>query len=1022
MKAKKVTDKMLFSLAEGRILTSYGDFELKKFQPNLVPGKPTLPAVPGGIFDSSIFGSPYSERCDCGFTIGRGNTCEKCHSHINTEEEMLSAVGLIKTPVYYIQTIYMEALNNLINSTFKGSYEFDMDTLYTSFFTYDKENDSLDYFSYSNVENPDFTTLSIEGLIKIFEAYKVNKLESLMELVHTYILVQPVAMRPWSYTYKSWLGTRTLDKHQLNFQYQSLIYISTELINQINLTELSVEDIVYSLAAIRLAITKICDGISGLINTSKASSIRQGFGVRVPNSARGVALADPNLNIDQVSLPIGMCFEIFRDQFVDWTKLNYKLNEEEINYKMINKDPEVTQAFKKFVSESDLYVMINRAPTLYRLGQLVFEVTLNEGSYIGYSLMATTPLNLDFDGDTLAVYEIPQHLREKVKSMLPSHLNKYMKSDKEVIVPKQETLIGLMIATKWDDSEDKSDIIKVDSRDIDKLYDDGKFDSNDIITIDGVKNTYGRFKLSSILGFDITYQITSKNISDIVSKVKQLGDFKDKLHQMQEFGLQISTFESSEDISLEALSKEAERLDKTKYNYNESDITIFGKGEELIEETLPLRDSIKGTKGNISSIVKPQAFHTGDNFVLTSDSLLGSMSMSDYIKLSAEMRKVQQVKVHSLGDSGYLARQIWTAMSKLIYTDMMGNPQRLLTIVPDTDGVRYRNGNPIKVTKGVSTEVDSVIFNEDNIVFKNDLYESMEFKDGHLIGIDFGMQMSEGVTQGILKLKHSGLFISYSAYGLLTAESDCKVRFDENFIYVNEFKFLKSHNFKLVDPNKVEYKKGELIGVNPTLVSPTTNLYLLRKLIKALGSTSTTIKPNTYINLYSVTKGRVEFVDNKVRIGRQVYEMPIESLCLVHEGQEVDEGTKLFTGPLNYQGFVNKYGNIGVDIIFKVFNSELSSLVSIKSILSEFLFKAIHSIETVGNSSIVAFKGVAGAIDNSDDLLTSLTLGYIKKKLSKFIASDSSELGDSTIINVAYQFNGLKLGNMITDTQHLIGK
>jgi len=1011
---KKLTDKMRFDLANGKVVTSYGDFELKKYQPKLLPGKPTLPAVPGGIFDSTIFGSPYLERCDCGFTTGKGNTCPKCHSHINTDEEMLNAVGLIKAPFYFINSLKLDALNKLLDSSFKSTNfaSLDISELYTRFFAYRKDTDELLMSEdVTQLTNPDFTNLSIEGLIKIFEEHKRHKLDELMFLVQRYILVRPVSMRPWSYTYKSWLGTRTLEMHQLNYQYKSLIYISTELVNQINLKDSSAEDLVYSIASIRLAITKIMDGVSDLLHSSKFSSIRQGYGTRVPNSARGVAVADPNLTINQVSLPIGMCYEIFRTQFISWVFLGIKLNEDEVTLKMINKDKEMVALFKKFVSENQLYVMINRAPTLYKLSQLVFEVTLNEGSSIGYSLMATTPLNLDFDGDTLAVYAIPDHLKDKIQQMLPSNVSKYMKSDTEVILPKQETLIGLMIASKWDAANDKSQKIKVSNLEqAQAKYEEGLFDSNDIITIGTQTTTYGRAKLSAILGFPLDYQITDKNISNLVSKLKSMPEFVPKMKELQEFGLMVATYESSSDLSIENLMQSQTKVPKSEMG-DADGIAVYGKSIELIGGVTPLNDSLKGSRAAISSIVNPQMVYVDNAFVLTSDSMLGAMSASEYVRVSAEFRKVQQVKVNSVGESGYLSRQIWTVMSHLVYSDAEAKPKKLLEIIPDSDGTRYANCLPIQVKSGVPVKVDSVIFNSDNFVFKNDLYESMEYKDGHLIGIDFGMQISEGTTQGILKLKHEGGFLSYSAYGLLQAESDCEVLHDSNYIYVNGTKFLKSPKFKFVDPNKKKYKKGDLIGINPTLVSPNTNLYLMMKLLSAMGTTSVYSKPKLHANLYSVTSGVVKLVDNYVEISGHRYYMPDESLCLVYDGQKVGVGTKLFTGPLNYKNFVASHANLGVDVLYKIFVNEMKSFANVKSILLEFLFKAIHYVDVLENGEeAIAFKGITGAIDPNEDLLTSLTMGFIKKKLSGFIASDSSEMGESNLINIAYQFNGVRLG------------
>jgi hypothetical protein len=1013
-KIKKLTDETRYQLADGNICNKLGTFELKKFSEKFVLGTPTLPAVPGGIFDFKIFGSPYPDRCACGGTKTQGKTCPFCQTHVNTYEEALKKIGLIKSPFYFITSVHLLALNQLINKAFKGGYvKLDIRNLYTKFFTYSESTDSLVISDEpSELVNPSYEMLSIEGLIKIFTEHKPQYLNELKEIVQKYIIVRPVIMRPCSYKYKTWLGHRRLDMAQINFQYESLIYLCYYLPQEVDFLRGTVEDVVYTIASIRLAITKIMDAVTDLILTSKASIIRSGYSIRVPDSARGVARADPELTIDQVSIPIAMCYEIFRPEFMDWLFVGFKLNEDEVSYKMVNRDKDMIELFKKFIAESDLYVMINRAPTLYKLSQLVFKVTVNEGSSIGYSLMATTPLNLDFDGDTIAVYKVPEHLKDKVQDMLPSKVGKYIKSDKEVIIPKQETLIGLMIASGQPRNDDSDRFKYIDFSHAEDDWKKGKFTSSDLITIGDKKTTYGLEKLETILGYRLDGPITSKNISDIVTKLKAEPDYVTRMKQLQDFGLEVNTYESTEDISLERLEKDAQKIDKTQYNGLDS-VQIYAKQYELAKKVDPLTDSLKGNTIAISSIVSPQTAFNGRKFEITSGSMLGTITPSEYIRISTEFRKVQQVKNNSVGESGYLSRQIWTAMSKLSYNPMMTKPRKLLKIIPTHDGIRYQNCREIQVHKGEPVEVDSVIYNDGNLVYPNDLYKSMKFADGHLVGVDMGMQMSETVTQGILKLKHAGGYVSFSNYGLLESKGDCEIRHDSQYLYIDGMKFILSPKFKFVDPSKVKYKNGELVGINPTLISPNTNLYLLMKLTRAMGTTQVFAKPILYPELYATVKGTVSFDGDKVVIGGQRYQMPAESLCLVHEGQYVSPGDKLFTGALDYTKFVSKHSDLGLSVLFRVFANEYTSLVDINSILVEFLFKAIHSIviTDTGDEAIV-FRGIRDSIDPSEDLLTSLTFGFIKNKLSKFLASDSDNLGNSPLINVAYQFNGITLGYM----------
>lgn len=1010
MEITKLSDKDILRMSDNNLLTDDRDFNLKKYNPKGRMGVKIMDPFPGGIFDSNIFGSAYRDKCMCGSTTHLGKTCTYCHTHLNSEVEEYVKFGAIKSPIYFIFNTFIEGFNGYLKSTFKSAPRLTQDAIYTSSFAYDVDRDALTFS-----DSTDVTDLSIEGIIKIYSNYKQNKLEDLFRYVHKYILVLPISVRPWAYTYKPWLNKMTLDLSEINYKYKTLIYICNTQFPEINFMSMTFEDMKFTLASFRLGISKIAESINGLVKSSKESSIRSGYSVRVPNSSRLTAVADASLSIDEVSIPVSVVFEIFNNRINTWFKDELKLTETEIADLLVSDRNKVRELVDEYLKSNTLYVMLNRAPSLYKLSQLVFKVTVNKGTYCGYSLMATTPLNLDFDGDTVAVYQVPSHLEASSEHMLPSKLLRYGKNDKEVIVPKQETLMGLMIATKLD--KDISDKVKVNSPELlDEMYDEGKFDSNDLITIGNEVNTYGRFRLSSITGLNINYEIGPNNVSEFVTKLREGSNFVDVMKQIQDICLKIITFENPIDLNLSSLkdrSKEDSELDVDELIGNVSGMEILKHSSEINKLTKKIEGSIKGTPSSVNAIVNRQMINEYGNWEISSKSLIDSVPADEYVKLCTEARKVQQVKVNSIAIAGYLARQLWTAMSPIKFSDSIVDTGNYIKVEVNTDCIRYKGGVEVLCKKGQVYELDSILANDGFSAYKNTITKNQVFKNGSLIGTDFGMQISEGISQGILKLKHEGNYIGIDSNGLIQAlEDNTELKFDIDYLFINGKKYLRGKDMEILDKNKTKYMKGEWIGTNGGLVSIDTNLYYVIKFLGALGSSEAQIKPNLKKNIYTIKSGVVKFEGKKVVIDKYKYPIPDDSICLVYEGQEVDEGTKLFSGVLDFKEFLNK-NKVDLELAFKIFNNEVQSLVHINSLLIEFLFKSIVSIDRVNGDIHLTWKGVKNALVDHNQLLTDLTLGYINDKLSKFIASESKEIELGGLMELTYQFNNLMLSNTL---------
>jgi DNA-directed RNA polymerase subunit beta' len=177
----------------------------------------------------------------------------------------------------------------------------------------------------------------------------------------------------------------------------------------------------------------------------KQGRFRQNLlGKRVDYSGRSVIVVGPELNFNQCGLPKKMALDLFEPFIVKRLKdlgLVYTIRSAK---KMIQKQaPEVWDVLDEIIKGHP--VLLNRAPTLHRLGIQAFEPVLIEGKAIRIHPLVTTAFNADFDGDQMAVHvplSVEAQLEAKLLMMAPDNIF-LPSSGKPVTVPSQDMLLGL---------------------------------------------------------------------------------------------------------------------------------------------------------------------------------------------------------------------------------------------------------------------------------------------------------------------------------------------------------------------------------------------------------------------------------------------------------------------------------------------------------------------------------------------------------------------------------------------------
>ena len=307
----------------------------------------------------------------------------------------------------------------------------------------------------------------------------------------------------------------------------------------------------------RRPLKSLADMIKG-----KQGRFRQNLlGKRVDYSGRSVIVVGPTLRLHQCGLPKKMALELFKPFIFSKLQLRGEASTIKAAKRLVEREgPEVWDILEEVIREHP--VLLNRAPTLHRLGIQAFEPVLIEGKAIQLHPLVCTAFNADFDGDQMAVHvplSIEAQLEARALMMSSNNILSPANGD-PIIVPSQDVVLGLYYMTRErvgakGDGMAFSDVAEVhrayESRNIDlqakvkvRLSEHVRDASGKLVqNIRVVDTTAGRALLSEILphglSFDaINQDMTKKTISATINAcyrtvgLKETVVFADQLMYM----------------------------------------------------------------------------------------------------------------------------------------------------------------------------------------------------------------------------------------------------------------------------------------------------------------------------------------------------------------------------------------------------------------------------------------------------------------------------------------------------------
>ncbi len=274
----------------------------------------------------------------------------------------------------------------------------------------------------------------------------------------------------------------------------------------------------------------------------KQGRFRQNLlGKRVDYSGRSVIVVGPTLKLHQCGLPKKMALELFKPFIFSRLQFQGLASTIKAAKKMVDReDPAVWDILEQVIREHP--VLLNRAPTLHRLGIQAFEPTLIEGKAIQLHPLVCTAYNADFDGDQMAVH-IPLSLEAQLeaRSLMMSTNNILSPANGEpIIVPSQDVVLGLYYLTRSRINAKGEGMIFSDTNEIHRAYECKQVELHAKVrarvkewlvdeenggyklNIRLVETTVGRALLSELLpkglSFDLVNRaMTKKSISSLIN-------------------------------------------------------------------------------------------------------------------------------------------------------------------------------------------------------------------------------------------------------------------------------------------------------------------------------------------------------------------------------------------------------------------------------------------------------------------------------------------------------------------------
>lgn len=529
----------------------------------------------------------------------------------------------------------------------------------------------------------------------------------------------------------------------------------------------------------RRPLKSLSDNLKG-----KQGLLRQNLlGKRVDYSGRSVIVVGPSLNLDQCGLPKHMALELFRPFIIS------ELLKQELAYnirgagKLIDEGRDEVWAILEQVIK-DKYVLLNRAPTLHRLGIQAFQPILIEGNAIQVHPLVCTAFNADFDGDQMAVHvPLSEEAQMEAREFMASNKNLLSPGTGDPIVSAKllDIVLGCYWMTKDVDDAWGEGLTFSSLSDAIAAYNFGRITTRAKITITPPKNSYqekfahlnnepfqttvGRILFNELLpedypfvNFEVTKKTTMGIVDDLINRygVDAVPEILDRIKQ---FGFKAVTasgitwgiddtmvpaekseiMERAQAKSNEVLEQFNEGLLSAEERYRKN-IEIWHAAKNEVESHIPdtldtmgsvydmITSGARGSIGNITQMAGMKGLIQNTSGETIEYPVVSSMKEGlnpiEYFRSTHGSRKGLADTALNTAKAGYLTRKLFVVAQDTIVTEKdCGTKNSILLKKENMSGIEVPLSKNLKgrfVAEEVKSPKGEVLFKKGHFMTKDD--------------------------------------------------------------------------------------------------------------------------------------------------------------------------------------------------------------------------------------------------------------------------------------------------------------
>jgi DNA-directed RNA polymerase subunit beta' len=337
----------------------------------------------------------------------------------------------------------------------------------------------------------------------------------------------------------------------------------------------------------------------------KTGRFRQNLlGKRVDYSARSVIVVGPNLNLSECGMPKNMALELFKPHMLrELIARGYAQTPRSAKMIVENREPVVYKVLEYVVKDHP--VLLNRAPTLHRLGIQAFQPVLIDGKAIQLHPLVCSAFNADFDGDQMAVH-LPLSVEAQMEArmlMLSSHNILHPANGQPIAVPSQDMVLGCYYLTLPKEKAKGHGKIFSSLSEVRIAFENKAVDLHAIINVRHKgkwykKTTVGRTIFNGTLPEEMDYVdelINKKTLTKVVNQTYLIaGNYKTVkfLDDLKALGFEMATISGSSiaisdilipDSKYEILEKATKEVDGVKAKYDRHILTDGERYNKVID-------------------------------------------------------------------------------------------------------------------------------------------------------------------------------------------------------------------------------------------------------------------------------------------------------------------------------------------------------------------------------------------------------------------------------------------------------